>query len=434
MSTLNKLRSSAYFDLILGSVISQGISSISILYISFLVGASNFGKYSVILSISIIISVLMTLRLEIAIGTSQSSHKAIAALWLGMFNSILVFTVVFLGILIFHRFFLFDFTTYLTASVLAFSISVWNLLQYYILRYKLPRDINYMRLFTVILQSMAQIVLFRSNLYSALAWGHVLSLLIISLLTFGIYKEIRGANIQQIKDAVREQRNVIKFTAPAAMIGTASLQIIPILLSYKYGNSTAGQYALAYRLIGFPLGVIGASAGQAFLRIASESIDNIKREAFYIIRKLSLVSCFFFIMFSAFSRFIDVVLGKDWIGIGNLVPIFSLIFIINIITSPISSIPVTMNKNIFSLRFTTFELLARLLIILLPVKFINDVDFFLMFSITSSLINWVYFLLVMKIVDAKLLDSLVAVLPTAIVYGLAVLYYISAFISRSGGL
>jgi len=410
-----------------GSILSQILASVALLIITKLAGPEKFGQFSVSLSLATILSVFMTLRLEMAIGSANDSAHAIATLWFSIIFSgfIIAFLMCVLAILKYYHTAIGN--LYILSLPLSLGISVTTLLQYYMLRFKDPKNTNIFRLSIVIMQFIVQCVLLKMNFSNALIYGNIFALTICACSVLFIYPELKKIDWLSIKLSISLNKGIIRYTAPAAVIGTASLQLIPILLSYKYGSVLAGQYALGYRLIGFPLSLIGASVGQAFLRIISSNKDEIEFETNRLVRKLSILSVAGFLFISLLAPYLPLLLGNGWIQASKIIPLLSLIFVINIITSPISSIPVVMNRNSFSLIFTGFEFVLRPLIILVPLHYSKSIYFIFVFALASSLLNWAYYFSVMKMIGLNILDATKCVLPVIILYLVVASYYLIIF-------
>lgn len=206
---------------------------------------------------------------------------------------------------------------------------------------------------------------------------------------------------------------IVKFTLPASVMSTISIQIIPILIIRFFGNDFAGYYGMAYRILGFPLSLIGAALGQGLFKEASDDTSKIDHFARSLVVRSSKYGApaFLILIFVGYITF--TYLLPEWRNTALLLPALGIMFLFNIITSPLSSIPTLINRNEFSLFFTFAELTLRPLSIVI---FHNYGGFYSLFGISliTSLLLLFYYFKIYNFIDIKFSLAIKDITPTII--------------------
>ena len=81
---------------------------------------------------------------------------------------------------------------------------------------------------------------------------------------------LRRLEVGQILRAARRYRRFPLYGGAAGLLNTATLQGLPILLSWSNGIAVAGWFGLMQRLLGLPMAVLGSSISESFLSVAPE--------------------------------------------------------------------------------------------------------------------------------------------------------------------
>jgi O-antigen/teichoic acid export membrane protein len=160
---------------------------------------------------------------------------------------------------------------------------------------------------------------------------------------------------------------------PNVLIDNFRLSGINILIAKFFTTATLGQFALAWKMVQTPMGVIGRSLAQVFF----QKIASVKRDELYgiiksFIVKASLVALPIFAIIYLFS--VDIfmfVFGKNWSLAGESASIMSPWLFLNFLTSPLSQIFIVLNKQEIMLTFSIFYMAIPLSII----YFFRDLGF-----------------------------------------------------------
>ncbi|KXU38664.1 hypothetical protein AXE65_12525 [Ventosimonas gracilis] len=103
---------------------------------------------------------------------------------------------------------------------------------------------------------------------------------------------------------------------PADLINTAAAQMPVILIGSRFGAEIAGYYALATRMMGAPVALLGGAVRDVFKRAANEEFRalghcrSIYQRTFWVLLGLSLAMVAFVIPFA--EKVFSLVFGQQW--------------------------------------------------------------------------------------------------------------------------
>lgn len=153
---------------------------------------------------------------------------------------------------------------------------------------------------------------------------------------------VQGISWLRLRTLLMRYRQYPLFSAPAALLDTATQSVVVFMLSRFYPDDTLGYYSQAHRLLIIPLALIGSSVGQAFFQHASE--QRRKKQALLPLlnqtsRKLLLYSapCFLVFVLLAPMTF-EIVLGKGWAMAGEYGRLVAVAYMVRLTVSPVSSV------------------------------------------------------------------------------------------------
>lgn len=333
-----------------GTAIAQVIPILGALVIARLFLPAEFGVFSAWLGLVVLLSVLLTCRFEMALAVEadgQPRRLAIAAtLVTVLLVSVLVVAVLLVGVFLFSAFFeqypLALTITWLPTALLFAINSLW---QAWAAAEGEYRKLSYMRVAQAGLITFLQIGAggwFSSS--AALAISQCLGLLL--ALVVAVYLlPLTGLPKSQdllvgIVDFWRRQRRFPVFSLPAGFINTAAIQLPVLIVAGRFGADIAGLLAMTMRVLGAPIGLLGKSVLDVFIRHASRSYrehGECREEYVRTFRVLVLGSLVFCSVMVFLSEYLFVLaFGSEWAEAGRiavwLLPMFALRFI----ASPLS--------------------------------------------------------------------------------------------------
>jgi len=172
------------------------------------------------------------------------------------------------------------------------------------------------------------------------AWLSVLLCLKIMPLHDALPSDWMRAGQQLIRHYWRKYRRFPMLSLPADLINTAAAQLPVILIGSRFGAEIAGYYALAARMMGAPVSLLGGAVRDVFKRTASEEFRTLGHcrpiylRTFWVLLTLSLIMVAVVILFA--EPLFVWAFGVQWAQAGImtswLVPLYALGFM----ASPLS--------------------------------------------------------------------------------------------------
>ena len=139
---------------------------------------------------------------------------------------------------------------------------------------------------------------------------------------------------------LKRYRRFPLYTSWGTLAGTTALQVVPVLLSIRFGPVEAGLYFFGYRLLSSAVQLGTGSISQvlyqraAAARNAGETIAPLVEA---VVVRLAVGSAVVLGVFATFApRIFSVVFGADWALSGEYMRIVTPMFFMQMITSPVS--------------------------------------------------------------------------------------------------
>ncbi|RYZ85520.1 MAG: hypothetical protein EOP04_15795 [Proteobacteria bacterium] len=176
-----------------------------------------------------------------------------------------------------------------------------------------------------------------------LIWAQISGLMLSSIF-FWKSSKLKGdlPSWAQLKVTAKKYSQYPIFSAPAALLDTASMSACIFVLGRFYPQDVLGQFSLTHRLLLVPMVLIGTSVGQAFFQHAATNY----REGAKLLpllsqtsRKLLLYSLpGFIVAFALAPDFFALVFGQSWRTAGEYTRIVAAGYWIRLAVSPVSSV------------------------------------------------------------------------------------------------
>lgn len=173
---------------------------------------------------------------------------------------------------------------------------------------------------------------------------------------------------------------------------TDSLQSsgVVFLISAFFGDVILGLYSLTMRILNAPLGLIGSSVSQVFFQKASETYNN-GGDLRLLLKKttirLGLIALPIFVVLVFFApRIFVLVFGNNWREAGVYTQILSPWIFLNFLSSPVSQIPIIVDKQKYAFYIGLWYDLSLLFSVLVGYFTGNILYGLYSMSITGSLI------------------------------------------------
>lgn len=391
-----------------GTVASQLITIALTPILTRLYSPKDFGDFTIFFSIVSVLALLATGRYELGIVLPKSDRHALSVVHLSFFLSIIFFFFFFFFLLIFNHVGRYGNTRkiyqywYLLPSVVA-VFSFYQIVTCYNLRLENYKIISFNRIIQSITNSLSQIVfgVFSFGfigMIAGFALGYVVGLLLFVKKNQFSFFIPKLTYLKRLLVLSRKYSRFPKYELPQSVIDSFHNYGIYFIIGYFYSASDVGLFALATRIAFLPSSVIGGAMASVFYSSAAKDRDNLYRLTTNLLKKLILLSaCFYISLFIVAERIVLFVFGEEWRNSGLIIKYLCFWLFLKFISSPISTIPMIINKqNVFLLFgviyniaiFGSFSILAILGYSLLDSIFVTYV---FSSSFLILVISWIIF-------------------------------------------
>jgi lipopolysaccharide exporter len=367
LSSSTLLKNSAV--LTVGSLGAQLVNFLTIFYISKTYDDSQFGVYSAFYAIAMIFSALVSLRFEVNVLLPKEDSEACTVVILGVLVSL------FLGLsILFGLYFVPEELITLgqqglernwiyVAVIVGVGSSIISLAYAWLNRVGLYKLSAFMRVIQS-LAFLALVIIFSFwDVSDGLLWAQLVAVILFSFLIAKNFPYQRKFDIGQARTVLRRYLNISKYTFPAAVIDTVTLQAPVLLINFLFGSSAAGQFSLAWRTLVVPSSIIGSSVGQVFFQRFARTWSDVI-EARKLLTKtwkaLAIIGIVPSLMILTNGERIFIwVFGESWASSGVMASILILMIYASFIHSATSSTAIVLGLQKKVLYFTLVLSLSR---------------------------------------------------------------------------
>ena len=159
------------------------------------------------------------------------------------------------------------------------------------------------------------------------------------------FREIRAGGLSRM--AIRYKRFPL-FSFWAGILNTLSVQVPTLILSFFFGSTITGLYALSHRVMSFPVQFVGQSIAQVFFPTAVEANrkGSIARTTEAIFKRLVLIGTAPLLLIGlAAPELFAIIFGKEWREAGIYAQWLTPWMLIVFVSSPLSMLPSVMEKQ-----------------------------------------------------------------------------------------
>ena len=396
--------------LLKGSALAQFIPLLISPFISRLYTPQEFGALALFTSISTILGSLINGRYEQALvlvdSEEEAKHITILSILISAISSIILFIV----FSFFGEYFLtalniqeLNFWFYFI-PIVAFSIGVYNTLNYYELRKKNFKTISNSEIYRSVSFAALQLSFpfIKSGLFGLMI-GKILSSLIAP---FYLYKKIKiqfsPFEIEDLKTVAKRYIDFPKFTNFSILLNNLSVNSVTLLIPVLYSTYLLGLYSLMYRVMAAPFAFLGNSINQVFLEEASrQKQDN--GNAYSLTRRLIYQLAIVSVLFYGLSYFFvedlfAIIYGEEWRMSGVIAKCLLPFFIFKFIASPLTSLHTAFEKQKWSFYLQILMFVLSLASIFFA--YLNEwsfVNYLYLFGAVMSVFYFFRIIIILKI-------------------------------------
>ena len=332
-----------------GTVVAQGIPVVGALILARLYEPAQFGRFSAWLGVVLLAAVVFTGRFETSLAIEPDGEPRRLAFIATLTTAVLsaVASAAALGLLVgVGASWIADVPALLVVASVPTALAIaWaQTWQSWAAAEGMYHPLSAMRIVQAAAVTVSQVVI---GYYHASAEG--LAVAHLFGVTAGLLYSARvmpagsmpaGAAASTIRDFWSRQRRFPLLSLPADSINTAASQLPVVILAGRFGAEIAGLLAMAIRILGAPIGLLGKSVLDVFKRHAAASFrlnGECRSEYMRTFKVLALLSILFcvFMAFSSESLF-AYAFGEKWRGAGTIAVWLLPLFAMRFIASPLS--------------------------------------------------------------------------------------------------
>jgi lipopolysaccharide exporter len=352
-----------------GTLIAQVFPFITSLFLTRFYTTSDFGLYTIFMSITSILSVVTTFGLENLIFLSNSEIRLHHATVLSLSVMVIVSLILSISIVYFiPAFSMVQFTTYsegFVGSLIFFYIvssSISTILNVVLVKKGHFKFLSNSKILFAIFSSLAQLTFAMFDLKSlGLIYASMSSYIFVDF--FFIIYIVKNDLFGQIKIRyknlcllLKRYRKFSLLATPAALISVVINEIPVFMISRLFGESVVGLYSFGYRLVVLPLTIVSNAFQDVFRKECSDEFNRLGDCRVSYMRTFTmLLKAFVFLLIGylfVLPLFFDLFFNNDWKESVLYIQIISPFVLIRALSS-ILSYPIflseRMNMNLFFL-------------------------------------------------------------------------------------
>jgi O-antigen/teichoic acid export membrane protein len=173
-------------------------------------------------------------------------------------------------------------------------------------------------------------------------------------------------NINSIKmiDGLKKYRKFPLVDSWSSLLNVTSWQLPAFLLAFFFSPSIVGFYSLGLRLIQMPMNFIGGSISKVFFQRATianseNTLDILVENVFKLLVVIGLFPILTVTIIG--SDLFSILFGQEWTEAGVYAQILSIWAFLWFISSPLSTIYIVKEKQLFGLKYNIFNIITRFL-------------------------------------------------------------------------
>ena len=362
-----------------GSTIAQAIPVLISPILTRIFPVADFATLTVVTTLISLLGVIVCGRYEIAIGLPADEKEAKQLVYLSITVSVIVASAAMVLILFFNNHLARLLNNEAAAPYLllvpltALMYGINQALTYWNIRHRNYALMSSSRVSQSITNSGTSLALGYSGWsFNGLVIGNIFGNAAALIYTYFRTISIGGITFKKseiskthMKELAVKYSDLPKVNGMHAMVDMLQSTGVIFIISALFGSITTGLYGLTLRTLQAPLTLIGSSFSIVFYKEVSEKVVNkqrIDKLLMTTIKTLALISfpIFLTIMIVGPDLF-EFVFGADWREAGVYARIMSPWLFVNFISSPVSHLPVILNRQ---REFFLLSLIGNTLVIL----------------------------------------------------------------------
>lgn len=358
-----------------GNFFSKVILVIGGLFLAKLYGASDYGSFSIYISIATICSTLVSLGMEHLIILETKANAIANHFNSGNFISLTMtlFALMFCTMFLLDSFGGFTLILGILSGYLILYVNNAKLLLSKKNKYKW---ISLLTMCDATISFIMQAVFLYFKIDNGLIWGSFIGFFTAFIWSlFMVKKWIQIPHLHLFINAIKKRIDLVTLAYPSTLLNSLGNHIMPIFMGTYFLSKQVGEYAMAVKILSTPLLLISSSIAVVYYPKAVKIIEKkTKEELFNYTKKISLYN--FFIMLGLFLLLntmgvylLNIFFNNEWEHLTLYVLLLSFGFLVRSLVNPIVDILTILKKNHIDLLFNVYLLLSNFIVLLIGKEF-----------------------------------------------------------------
>jgi len=365
-----------------GTVIAQIIGLIATPILSRFYTPNDFGLLGSLLTIAAIISVIGSLKYEIAIVLTSSRIETRGVFTLSVWLLLLFTVLISISVLIYPKWLAYvgldkiTVTSIVLLLLLVLGYGLQNIYYQWHSKFEnyalLTKNAVVQKLGIVILQLIAFFLISSTyGLILGFTFGWLLGLLILIIPEWK-KNDLLSFRLAHLKLLAKKYYRFPAYTAPQNLLNAVSQGLPVLMLGYYFDATTVGLYFFTVRILQLPSTVIGKSIRQVFYKCASDlksNLTQLRKE--YLKTTLGLFGIILLPVVVIFMFGPDIfkfLFGPKWLDAGELARWMFLWIGMSFCNTPSQSILIILKKQNIFLFYEIVLIISRYLVLLITLS------------------------------------------------------------------
>ncbi len=361
----------------------------------------DFGVLALFSALTAILSISATGKYELAIVLPEDEKDSLTLAILAFFITLILSFIVLILVLLFKD----EIAGLLNnlsiagwlyfVPLVTFFMGLFNVLNYLNLNYEKYGVIAKANIYRSLTSAAGQAGIgLLKNGPAGLIIGKLLSYMAANVPLSGVFINRRELwNDLKRVDYIRLAKRYIRFpkySLPGLFTNSVTQNINNFFISILYASQILGFYAMVYRVLGLPLGLVSSAFAQVFLKKASENRkeEGSARRLFkrIFIRLLLLGLALFVPLYFVIEDLFVLVFGQNWLAAGSYAQILLPLFFARFVVTPLSTVVIAFEKQMENMIWQFAMLLITIAVFWIAWQFHLSIEQFLWtVSLTLSL-------------------------------------------------
>ena len=262
-----------------GNVIAKILLVFGGLFLADKYGPELFGSYNIFVSLVLMFTVIVSLRLENLIILNKGFNNIKSVFSFNILVILIITTILCILLWAVKALNFYAYTIPLGIVVLCITIALSSFnqtQQYFLTKYKQFRKISIATVLGAFITILTQAIFyFTGNTTYGLEIGFIVGIIAIAIYLLATTKKRIGfIDRSYINKAVKENPKLLGYTFPAESLNSIANNILPILMVFYFTTKEIGVYALATKAVATPLILLSSSIANVYYQKSSKLFNT----------------------------------------------------------------------------------------------------------------------------------------------------------------